>query len=114
MTPHQPFIPTREFIQNIKVGEVAPDFAGDLQEVVRIICRREDIEGKLFILYETVLGPTSTVSCSLKEGRLHRTVMLTTKYTSVQLDRMERELRMERALEQLSAQRASLQTAGSK
>lgn len=89
---HDALVPTRSFIAGLKVGDLAPDFSGRMAEVVRIAARKEDISGKLFVLYETRLGPTSTVTNSLKEDKIQRSLALTSRLNSAELDALEREI----------------------
>ena len=54
--------------------------------------RLPDVNGKPYICYYTEFGPGASISNSLKEGEINRTVGLTAKYTSHQLDVMEKRL----------------------
>ncbi len=84
------FCPTRAFIAGLQVGDKAPNAFGQWREVVEIFARREDISGRLFVCYYTDFGRfAGRLSGSLKENELHRSVPLTSRYTSAQLDVME-------------------------
>ena len=83
-------IPSRNDINALKVGDLAPNAFGSMAEVVEITCRRDDIEGKRFVLYYTRTSPTSQMSMSMKEGRLIRHAGL--RRTSAELDAIERSM----------------------
>lgn len=73
----------REQIQKLKVGDfiqstldVEP-FTGKLKEsarwsqprkIVEIICKKNDVNGKIFVIGYTDFGPNSQISFSIKEG----------------------------------------------
>jgi len=83
------YIPTRSQIEALKEGDLAPDCFGNWRRVTRIYGRGADVKGKMYVCYYTEFGPTSSISNSLKEGEIHRTVTLTGKYTSHELDDLE-------------------------
>lgn len=85
-------IPTRDQVASLKVGDLALDCFGKMSRVTRIVCCKEDIHGKLFVIYYTQLGTTSSISGSYKEGELVRTVQLSNEHTSSELCAIEREL----------------------
>lgn len=84
------FIPSRNDIDALKVGDQAPNAFGRMAEVVEISCRKDDIEGKRFVLYYTRTSATSQMSMSMKEGRLVRHAGL--HNTSAELDAIERDM----------------------
>jgi hypothetical protein len=43
---------------------------GAAKKVVAITCRKEDINGKLFVMGELAFGENSTITFSVKEGEL--------------------------------------------
>jgi len=74
---------TRFEIENLQVGDSLEStfdiegFTGKLKpnarftkprKVVEIVTKRNDIEGKLFVVGYTQFGDTSTISFSIKEG----------------------------------------------
>src|SRR5208283_461813 len=83
------YIPTRDEIQSLEVGDLAPDCFGQWRRVTKIYGKGHDVKGKAYICYYTEFGPTSIISNSLKEGEIHRTVALTGKYSSHELDDLE-------------------------
>ena len=86
----QIYIPTRVDIETLKEGELAPDCFGKWMPVTRIFAKGTDQDGKSYVCFYTEFGPNSAISNSLKEGRINRTVPLTSKYTSHELDTIER------------------------
>ena len=84
------YIPTKEDVQNLNVGDQAYDWAGNLKTVDEISGRGIDIKGKAFVCFYLINGPHSRVSSSLKEGQLNRTVELSNEYSSHELDEIER------------------------
>lgn len=95
---HEMYVPTRQEIMNFVVGSFAPDCFGGWHEITRIYAYKEDIHGKLFICYYTKHGENGQISNSLKEGELNRTVALSGKHTSHELDVIEREIRTLRGI----------------
>jgi hypothetical protein len=87
------YIPTRSEIEALKEGDLAPDCFGHWRRVTRIYARGNDVNGKAYICYYTEFGPGASISNSLKEGEINRTVALTGKYTSHELDILEKSLR---------------------
>ncbi len=79
----------RKKIQSLKEGDLAPDAFGRLKKVKEIQYRRDDVNGLAFVGYTVEFGPNSTISNSMKEGRILRTVELSKYYTSAQIDAME-------------------------
>jgi hypothetical protein len=93
MPEHEIYIPTRAEIEALKEGDLAPDCFGNWRRIAKIYARGDDINGKAYVCYYTEFGPTSSISNSLKESELNRTVALTAKYTSHELDVLEKEYR---------------------
>lgn len=87
------YIPTRSQIEALKEGDLAPDCFGNWRLVTRIYARGNDINGKAYVCYYTEFGPGASISNSLKEGKIHRTVALTAKYSSAELDELEKKHR---------------------
>lgn len=87
------YIPTRTEIEALKEGDLAPDCFGHLRRITRIYARGNDIKGKAYVCYYTELGPNASISNSLKEGEINRTVALTGKYTSHEIDILEEKYR---------------------
>jgi hypothetical protein len=83
------FIPTRSEIQALREDDQAPDCFGHWRRVTKIYARGDDVNGKAYVCYYTEFGPGASISNSLKEGRINRTVALTAKYSSHELDSLE-------------------------
>jgi len=86
------FIPTRADVEALSVGDLALDAFGKRAEVVKIVARKPDVKGKLFVIFETTFGPHSTITADMKEDELVRTVALTKHHTSAQLAQIEKML----------------------
>ena len=86
------YIPTRSAIEVLKEGDLAPDCFGHWRRVTRIYARGNDVNGKAYVCYYTEFGPGASISNSLKEGEINRSVGLTGKYTSHELDILEKSL----------------------
>lgn len=84
------FIPTAEWIMNLKVGDLVPDCFGGQAEIVEITARRLDIRRKMFICLYIKLSETSRMSGSFKAGELHRSLRITGRHTSTELDLIEK------------------------
>jgi hypothetical protein len=89
------YMPTREDIEALKVGDVAP-YAFGQGKVASISCRREDMYGRLYVLYYVHRSPTSQMSASMKEGEIVRSLAATREHTSAELRDIERAVRAER------------------
>lgn len=91
------YVPTREQVESLQVGDIAPGCFGPA-EVTEIFASGysipEDGE-RAFVCYYTRHTATSTISASMKEGELVRTLATSNAYTSAELDSIERELRQE-------------------
>ena len=64
------FVPTRSFVQNLQVGDLALDCFGKLSPVTSIFAQRDDIKGKAFVCYYTKHSENSSMSHSMKEGEV--------------------------------------------
>jgi hypothetical protein len=83
------YIPTRTEIEALKEGDLAPDCFGKWRLVTKVYAKGHDVKGKAYVCYYTEFGPGASISNSLKEGEINRTVALTGKYTSHELDDLE-------------------------
>ncbi len=73
--------PTRQDIDNLKIGDYAPNCFGSFGKVVSITYRGIDIHGKAFVGYYVEWhGEDSSISESLKEDETLSTIPLTNKY----------------------------------
>jgi len=84
------YIPTRSEIEALKEGDLTPDCFGNWRRVTKIYARGGDIKGKAYVCYYTEFGPGASISNSLKEGEINRTVGLTARYSSHELDVLEK------------------------
>jgi hypothetical protein len=96
MTDNKFFIPTKQEILDLEVGSLAPDFTGQLKEVVEITAKEQDINGKWFICYYVEFGKNGKISHSLKEDKLDLSLPLCKEYTSHELDNIEKRILNER------------------
>ncbi len=73
--------PTRRDIDNLKVGDYAPNCFGQFGKVVEITYRGIDTHGKAYVGYYVQWhGENSSISESLKEDEYLATIPLTSKY----------------------------------
>jgi len=86
------YIPTRQDVESLKVGDMALNCFGRQAEVVEISFRGTDLKGKQFVGVKLDFGPNSTITQSFKEDELVRHVGTSAKYTSHQLDVIEAEM----------------------
>ncbi len=86
----QIYIPTRADVEAVTEGELAPDCFGNWMPVTKIFARGTDQKGRLYVCYYTQFGPNSSISNSLTEGHINRTVPLTAKFTGHEVDEIER------------------------
>ena len=82
-------MPTREDVLNLVVGDAIHGPLGP-SEVVSIHGRGFDADGLAFVCYYLYNGPDSTVSDSMKEDRIERSVRSSNHFTSAELDAIER------------------------
>lgn len=81
--------PTHEDLASLKVGDRAPSSLGPEAEVTEIFASGTDINGKFYVCYYTRFGENGSVSTSLKEGEIPRTVDLCRAFTSAEIDAMQ-------------------------
>lgn len=86
-------LPTKEYVQNLSIGDQALDCFGRLKTVSRITTKQEDGEGNLFVIYYTRTNSNSEMSMSQKEGELTRTVAVSNHYSSNEIDVIEKKMR---------------------
>lgn len=86
------FVPSREWIQGLKVGRLAPNVYGQSATVTEIFAQSDDDKGRAFVCYYTDNGNGSTISSSAKEGKLQRTLRVTRDWNSAECDAIERRL----------------------
>ena len=78
------FRPNKEWIENLKVGDMALDCFGNVSEVVEIFCRSVVVKtGRIFVGYYTKLDDTSKISHTATEGEIVPTLPLTNKYNRI-------------------------------
>ena len=88
------YFPSRENIENLKVGDMAPDPFGKESRVTRIYSQGKLTKNNLaFVLYYVEFGPHSEMSMDMVEDTIPRTVDLSAKLKSAEIDKMEDELR---------------------
>lgn len=85
-------VPTREEIESLVVGGRALDCFGEMREVTRIFALGYTPAGKRFVCYYTQMSSTSECSMGLTEGEIPRSVFLTSRYTSAQIDALQRQI----------------------
>jgi len=83
------YIPTRAEIEALKEGDLAPDCFENWKRVTRIYARGDGVNRKAYVCYYTEFGPGASISNSLKEDEINRTVALTAKYSCRELDDLE-------------------------
>lgn len=88
-TDMQCFVPNRAYVENTLVGSWVLDCFGKMAQVVEIHARGNDINGKAYICFYTQFSENSRMSGSMKEDELIRTVPLSSKFTSHELDAIE-------------------------
>ena len=89
------YMPTRDEIANLKVGDLAPDAFGKPVRVTEIFARREDAKGRLFVCYYTEHGVNGSISNSMKEDEIVRHALM--RLSSHEIDQIESRMRKERA-----------------
>jgi len=73
------FVPTREQVESLKVGDLALGCFGE-SRVTRIFGAGDDIKGRAYVCFYVENGPGSEISGSYKEGELVATMALCAKY----------------------------------
>ncbi len=86
------YIPTLHDIESLKVGDMAPDCFGKMNQVIKVEHKGKDINGKLFVCYHTWFSHATTISMSMKEDELVRHVGTSAKFTSYELDDIEKDM----------------------
>lgn len=75
--------PTREDVEALQVGGLAPDVWGRMRAVTEIYARGEDTAGRAYVCYYTAMSATSSVSGSMKEGETVSTLPLVNRFGRV-------------------------------
>jgi len=96
------FMPTREQVQSLKVGDFALDCFGKMREVVEVYGRGDDIHGKAYVCFYTEWGLSSRISNSMKEDEILRTLPVCREYKSAEIDAMEKRMIAERMVSNAS------------
>ena len=92
-------LPTRTEVQKLRPGDLALDCFGRWVKVVSIHAQRDDVKGRAFACFYLAFGRNgSTISGSIKEGELVRTVALSRLHGSADLDAIERKMRSEQGV----------------
>ena len=86
------YMPNREDIESLQVGDQFTDTFDKMQTVTEVTCKREDIHGKMFVHFYMTMG-NGHMSDSLKENELRRTSALCRHFNSAQLDTFENFMR---------------------
>jgi hypothetical protein len=92
------FFPSREWVEGLKVGDFAPGMSGKPSLVKEIIYRGVDINGRAYVGVNLDFGPGSSISDSYKEDEVHRSVALSFRFKSHEIDAIERAARAGRPL----------------
>jgi len=74
------FRPTRQWVEGLRIGDMAPDCFGRLRPVVDIFARGDDIQGRAFVCYYTKFSDCSRISGSAKEGELVMSIPAVSEY----------------------------------
>ena len=94
------YIPTREDIDNLQVGDKALNCFGEYAKVMRVTYRSERVkDGAHFVGVDLEFGPNSTISNSYVEGELVRTVAMSGHFTSWQIDDIEAHMKAQKVRE---------------
>ena len=88
------YFPTESNVRDLKVGDMAPDCFGGESLVTRINALGRDPQGRWFVHYHTALGLNGSVSNSLHQDTVCRTVRTSNAFTSAQIDEAERIARL--------------------
>jgi len=83
------FKPSRQYIESLKVGDLAVNPYGRLSKVVKITFRGDDTKGRAYVGVELENGEFSTITNSYKQGELVSTLALSAQFTSAQCDEIE-------------------------
>ncbi len=74
------FTPSRSWIENLQIGDMAIDCFGKQRKVVGIFAKGNDLKGKAFVCYYTEFNHNSKISHSAKEGEVVSTIPVINKY----------------------------------
>lgn len=85
-------VPEASDVESLKVGDMAPDCFGGLQEVVCIDHKGVDITGRPFVAYTLKFHESSTISGSMKANSLQLAMDLTGIMNSDKCRVLEREM----------------------
>ena len=70
--------PTRDDIESLQVGDLAPDCFGKMSPVTSIIYRGVNVKGKAFVGFYTAFGENnSSISGSMTEDETVSTIQIT-------------------------------------
>ena len=86
------YIPTLHDIESLQTGDFTLDCFGKQAEIMGEVVKMKDVNGKLFAFYHTKLSDNATCSMSMKEDELVRHVGTSAKFTSHELDDIERDM----------------------
>ena len=84
------YFPTREDVQGLKLGDLAPNAFGKLARVTSISLQCDDLNGKAFACYAVQWGEHWTMTNSIKQDEIFRTVSLSLHFRSAEIDVAER------------------------
>lgn len=87
MTQATYWVPTRDEIRELEVGSIVLNQFNKASEVVEIIHRGVDFEGRLYVGYATRFAGDQTLTDTLVEGRIH--LSADNHLTGRELDGME-------------------------
>ena len=87
------YMPTKQDIDDLFIGDLAIDCFGRFSEVVSIYAKKADDNGKMFVCYYTKFGESgSSISNSMKEGELVQTMNACSCHTSAELRNFEQKM----------------------
>ena len=84
------YLPSRENVLGLKVGDRAPDCFGRLSTVTRIFAQVINEKGSAYVCYYVDSGAGGSISDGMVEDCLHRDLATTRMATSARLDWEER------------------------
>ena len=84
------FCPTREDVETLQVGDLAPDCFGGMSEVTEICYRVVNPQGRLVVGYYAKTKEGMTHSMSLEESRIVRSLQVCKAFTSAEIDQLEK------------------------
>lgn len=84
------FIPTREWIENLQTGDMAPNAFGNLRNVTDVRYRGVDVNGRAYVGVIVEFGDDGRISASFKEDELHRSISIGRDHTSWELTDIEK------------------------